>query len=85
MSAAESINLTSLEAEAEHFKKQFSEAREAIGKVIVGQTRTVEAALTAIETRYRAQFTALDSMLSSMQTTQSYLSQQLAAIAANAG
>lgn len=41
--------------------------------------------LTAIEARYRAQFTALDTMLSSMQTTQSYLTQQLAAIAANAG
>ena len=39
--------------------------------------------LTAIEARYRAQFTALDTMLSSMQTTQSYLTQQLAAIAAN--
>jgi flagellar hook-associated protein 2 len=41
--------------------------------------------LTEIEKRYRAQFTALDSMLVSMQKTQSYLSQQLAAIAANAG
>ncbi|QJE00953.1 flagellar filament capping protein FliD [Massilia forsythiae] len=39
--------------------------------------------LTAIEARYRAQFTALDTMLSSMQSTQSYLTQQLAAIAAN--
>ncbi len=39
--------------------------------------------LTEIEKRYRAQFTALDSMLVSMQTTQSYLTQQLAAIAAN--
>jgi len=39
--------------------------------------------LTDIEKRYRAQFTALDTMLSSMQTTQSYLTQQLAAIAAN--
>jgi flagellar hook-associated protein 2 len=39
--------------------------------------------LTAIEARYRAQFTALDTMLQSMQTTQSYLTQQLKAIAAN--
>jgi flagellar hook-associated protein 2 len=39
--------------------------------------------LSAIETRYRTQFTALDTMLSSMQTTQSYLTQQLAAISAN--
>src|SRR5580658_1361933 len=48
MSAAESIELSSLEAEAQHFKSQFSEARAAIGRVIVGQTRTVEASLTAI-------------------------------------
>lgn len=39
--------------------------------------------LTAIEARYRAQFTALDTMLQSMQSTQAYLTQQLAAIAAN--
>jgi flagellar hook-associated protein 2 len=39
--------------------------------------------LTAIEARYRTQFTTLDTMLSSMQTTQSYLTQQLAAISAN--
>ena len=48
MSAAEVIDLVSLETEAEHFKTQFAEARAAIGKVIVGQQRTVEAALTAI-------------------------------------
>ncbi|WP_371873424.1 flagellar filament capping protein FliD [Massilia phyllostachyos] len=39
--------------------------------------------LEQTEKRYRAQFTALDSMLASMQRTQSYLTQQLAAIAAN--
>ena len=39
--------------------------------------------LTAIEARYRAQFTSLDTLLTSMQSTQSYLTQQLAAIAAN--
>lgn len=33
--------------------------------------------LTKIEANYRAQFTALDTMLASMQRTQSYLSQQL--------
>lgn len=48
MSAVEVGELVSLEAEAEHFKTQFAEARAAIGRVIVGQTRTVEAALTAI-------------------------------------
>jgi flagellar hook-associated protein 2 len=33
-----------------------------------------------IEARYRKQFTALDSLLSQLQTTSSYLSQQLANI-----
>jgi flagellar hook-associated protein 2 len=47
------------------------------------QTDAFNTRLTSIEARYRAQFTALDTMLSSMQTTQSYLTQQLAAIAAN--
>ena len=48
MSAVEVTGLASLEAEASHFQHQFAEARAAIGRVIVGQTRTVEAALTAI-------------------------------------
>ncbi|MNK04494.1 Flagellar hook-associated protein 2 [compost metagenome] len=39
--------------------------------------------LTAIEARYRKQFSALDALVASMQTTQNYLTQQLAAIAAN--
>ncbi|MFC7287725.1 flagellar filament capping protein FliD [Herminiimonas glaciei] len=39
--------------------------------------------LAAIEARYRKQFTALDTLVSSMQSTQNYLTQQLAAIAAN--
>lgn len=39
--------------------------------------------LAAIEARYRKQFTALDTLVSSMQATQTYLTQQLAAIAAN--
>lgn len=37
--------------------------------------------LEQVEKRYRAQFTALDAMLASMQQTSSYLSQQLAALA----
>jgi MoxR-like ATPase len=37
-----------LQAEAEQFKHEFSRAREAVAKVIVGQTRVVDAALTAI-------------------------------------
>lgn len=39
--------------------------------------------LTAIEARYRKQFSALDSLVASMQATQTYLTQQLASIAAN--
>ncbi|MFN0051966.1 MAG: AAA family ATPase [Planctomycetales bacterium] len=37
-----------LQSEASQFKQEFAGAREAIGRVIVGQTRVVEAALTAI-------------------------------------
>lgn len=37
--------------------------------------------LTEIEKRYRAQFTALDSLVASMQQTSNYLTQQLASIA----
>ena len=57
-----------------------SDSVKAIGK----QRDTFSTRLTTIEARYRAQFTALDTMLQSMQSTQSYLTQQLAAIAANA-
>mgnify|MGYP003365017554 CR=1 FL=1 len=39
--------------------------------------------LVDIEARYRKQFSALDSMIASMQRTQTYLTQQLASIAAN--
>jgi flagellar hook-associated protein 2 len=52
-------------------------------KSVANQRDKFSERLTAIEARYRAQFTALDTMLSSMQSTQSYLTQQLAAIAAN--
>jgi flagellar hook-associated protein 2 len=46
----------------------------------------LEARMTLIEQRYRKQFTALDSLLASMQTTSSYLSQQLASLpGANSG
>ena len=33
-----------------------------------------------IESRYRKQFTALDSLLAQLQTTSSYLAQQLASV-----
>jgi flagellar hook-associated protein 2 len=52
-------------------------------KSVADQRDKFSERLTATEARYRAQFTALDTMLSSMQSTQSYLTQQLAAIAAN--
>lgn len=42
------------------------------------QKESIQLRLTAIEKRYRAQFTALDTMVSSMQTTSTYLTQQLA-------
>jgi flagellar hook-associated protein 2 len=37
--------------------------------------------LTALEANYRARFSALDALVTSMQATQSYLTQQLASIA----
>jgi flagellar hook-associated protein 2 len=52
-------------------------------KSVADQRDKFSERLTEIEARYRAQFTALDTMLQSMQSTQSYLTQQLAAIAAN--
>lgn len=54
-----------------------------IGKTItdIGKQRTaLENRLIGIEKRYRAQFTALDSMLSSMNKTSTYLTQQLTQI-----
>jgi flagellar hook-associated protein 2 len=52
-------------------------------KAVASQRDRFNEHLTKLEAMYRAQFTSLDSMLSSMQTTQSYLTQQLAAISAN--
>lgn len=40
----------------------------------------LETRVAAIEKRYRAQFTSLDTLLSSMKTTSAYLSQQLATL-----
>ncbi|NTV09683.1 MAG: flagellar filament capping protein FliD [Zoogloea sp.] len=42
------------------------------------QIDTLETRMTQIEARYKAQFTALDTLMSSMSTTSSYLTQQLA-------
>jgi flagellar hook-associated protein 2 len=52
-------------------------------KAVATQKDTFNARLADIEKRYRAQFTALDTMLASMQSTSSYLTQQLAALAKN--
>ena len=47
----------------------------------IGKQRTaVSTRLDAIEKRYRAQFTALDQLVSSMQSTSAFLTQQLAAL-----
>ena len=45
---AEPIDLEALQREAEDFQRTFAEARAEIGKVIVGQERVVEAAMTAL-------------------------------------
>lgn len=52
-------------------------------KSIADQRSRFETRLEGIEKRYRAQFVALDTALASMQTTSNYLTQQLAALAAN--
>lgn len=45
----------------------------------------MELQLAQTEKRYRAQFTSLDTMMTSMQSMSSYMTQQLAALAANSG
>jgi flagellar hook-associated protein 2 len=47
------------------------------------QAERLNIRLSTIEARYRAQFTQLDTLIASMQTTSSYLTQQLSAIANN--
>jgi MoxR-like ATPase len=42
------VDAEMLQSEASQFKEEFAAVREAVGKVIVGQSRVVEAALTAI-------------------------------------
>lgn len=53
-------------------------------KNISKQRETATARLADLEKRYRAQFTQLDTMLASLQSTQQYLTQQLASLSANA-
>ena len=45
------------------------------------QADALNVRLTALEAQYRAQFSALDALVASMQSTQTYLTQQLASIA----
>ena len=52
-------------------------------KRLTKQEEALQVRLTAIEARYRSQFVALDALMTQMQNTQSYLTQQLAAISAN--
>ena len=52
-------------------------------KSVAAQQARFETRLESIEKRYRAQFVALDSMLTPMQSTSDYLTQQLAALSAN--
>ncbi|OEZ91049.1 MULTISPECIES: flagellar filament capping protein FliD [unclassified Janthinobacterium] len=52
-------------------------------KSVAAQRDKFSAKLTEIEARYRAQYTRLDVTLSKLQSTQTYLTQQLASIAAN--
>lgn len=52
-------------------------------KSVADQQARFETRLEGIEKRYRAQFVALDMALTSMQNTQTYLTQQLAALSAN--
>jgi len=47
------------------------------------QAESISARLVGIEARYRAQFTRLDTLLSSMSTTSSFLTQQINSINAN--
>jgi flagellar hook-associated protein 2 len=51
----------------------------------IGTNRdTINERLVTVEKRYRAQYTALDTMIAKMTTTSNFLTQQLAAMAANA-
>ena len=52
-------------------------------KSVAAQRDKFSAKLTDIEARYRAQYSRLDVSLNKLQGTQTYLTQQLAAIAAN--
>jgi hypothetical protein len=50
---SEQLSPAELQAEADQFRNEFEAIREAVGKVIVGQQRVVEATLTALLWRQR--------------------------------
>jgi flagellar hook-associated protein 2 len=50
-------------------------------KAITAQTEAMERRLAQVESNYRRQFTVLDQMMARMQSTSSYLTQQLASVA----
>lgn len=50
---------------------------------VTKQQESLDVRLAAVEKRYRAQFVALDVLMTKMKNTQSYLTQQLAALSAN--
>jgi flagellar hook-associated protein 2 len=61
--------------------KSSTEGINASIKDISAQQESWSTRLTKIEANYRAQFSALDTLVASMQTTQSYLTQQLTSLA----
>ena len=52
-------------------------------KDITAQRDAFSTRLVDVEARYRKQYSALDTMIAGLNSTQSYLTQQLAALAAN--
>lgn len=66
------------------FKNRTDGLNASISSIGKSQER-MELQLGQTEKRYRAQFTALDTMMVKMQSMSSYMSQQLAALAANSG
>jgi flagellar hook-associated protein 2 len=62
---------------------QLAVRNETLNKTVKSLTKDkedVDRRMEGIEARYRAQFTALDKLMSQMQTTGDFLTQQLAAL-----
>jgi flagellar hook-associated protein 2 len=60
--------------------KTRTEGIQKTSRLIDTQIDTLNTRLTQIEARYRSQFSSLDTLLGQMQTTSSYLTQQLASL-----